>query len=351
MKIAIILGTRPEIIKLSSIIRYCEDNKINYYIIHTNQHYSTELDSIFFKDLKLPISKYNLNVGSGTQAEQLGKMFKGIEMVFQKDRPDLVIVQGDTNSSFSGSLMASRFGIKIAHVEAGLRSYDKTMPEEINRLIIDVISDYFFCPTKSQKEILLSESIYNNKIYVVGNTVVDAICWAKENQTNILAKNNLEKRNYCLLTMHRSENVDSKERLSYLLNKISKLKNENIIFPIHPRTKKVIEEYDLILSKNIQVIDPVGFLDMITLEKNTKMILTDSGGIQEEACILKIPCITLRTTTERPETIEVGGNILMSDNLIEDFKEMISRKTTWKNPFGDGNSGEIILKKILEKAK
>lgn len=344
MKIAIILGTRPEIIKLSSIIRYCQDNGLDYYVIHTNQHYSPELDSIFFKDLKLPSPKYNLNVGHGTSISQLGGMMKGIENIFQKDLPDRVIVQGDTNSVFAGALMASRFHIKLAHVEAGLRSYDRNMPEEINRIMTDAISDYFFCPTRKQKNILLKEGVSEDKIHVLGNTVVDAVCWAKNNETDILKNNKLEKSEYCLLTMHRVENVDNKERLVYLFDQISNLGGEKIIFPIHPRTKKMIDVHGINLPKNIIKIDPIGFLDMITLEKNAKMILTDSGGIQEEACILQIPCITLRTTTERPESIEVGGNILMSKNLLDDFQKMLLVDRNWKNPFGDGDSGERILK-------
>ena len=350
MKITIILGTRPEIIKLSSIIRYCEENKLDYYIIHTNQHYSPELDSIFFQELKLPSPKYNLNTGPGTQGEQLGKMLKGIENVFLKDLPDVAIVQGDTNSVFAGALMASRFGVKLTHVEAGLRSYDRNMPEEINRLMTDAISDYFFCPTEKQKSILVNEGVSSDKILVTGNTVVDAVYWAKENETDILDKNNLIKRGYCLLTMHRAENVDDKERIKFLLSQIGSLAEEMLIFPIHPRTKKMIEMYSLELPKNIVAIDPVGFLDMITLEKNAKIILTDSGGIQEEACILKIPCITLRTTTERPESIDVGGNMLMTDELKNDFDKIISVRRNWDNPFGNNGVARKIIENILIKS-
>lgn len=343
MKIAIILGTRPEIIKLSSIIRFCEREKLDYYVIHTNQHYSSEMDSIFFKELNLPNPKYNLEVGSGSQATQISKMLEGVEKVFDKELPSTIIVEGDTNSVFAGAFMASRKNIKIAHVEAGLRSYDRKMPEEINRILTDSISDYFFCPTINQKKTLLREGMSEEQIHVVGNTIVDAVLWAGANESKILSEKNLSKGKYCLLTLHRAENVDDKKRLTYLIQQIKKLDQERIIFPLHPRTKKMLKVFNLSLPKNIELLPPVGFLDMITLEKNAKVILTDSGGIQEEACILKIPCITLRTTTERPESIEVGGNILLSENLSKDFKKMASLDRNWKNPFGEGDSGEKII--------
>lgn len=347
MKIAIVLGTRPEIIKLSSIIRECKKQNLDYYILHTNQHYSPEMDSIFFEDLKLPKPKYNLNVGSGTQAEQIGKMFVKIEKVFIEECPDIVIVQGDTNSVFAGAFIASKLKIKIAHVEAGLRSYDKNMPEEINRILTDHISDVLLCPTEMQKKILLEEGIKKEKISIVGNTIVDAVHWAKENESKILEKEKLKKREYCLVTLHRAENVDIKKRFEEILKYLSDLKQERIIVPLHPRTKKRLKEFDLTFPDNVKIISPIGFLDMITLEKNAKIILTDSGGIQEEACILKIPCITLRTSTERPETIEVGGNILMTNNVLGDFKKMTERERDWRNPFGDGKTGEEIISILL----
>ena len=347
MKIVIILGTRPEIVKLSSIIRECEDLGLDYFIIHTNQHYSPELDSIFFKDLDLPKPKYNLNIGSGTQGEQIGRMFVGLEKIFKKEMPDLSIVQGDTNSVFAGAFISSRFGIKIAHVEAGLRSYDNEMPEEINRILTDHISNYFFCPAERQKATLLEEGISKKNILVVGNTVVDAVFWARNHSSDIIRKLNLVDKGYCLLTLHRSENVDSEDRLKYLLGQIGSLTDENIIFPIHPRTKKMIGFFGLIIPGNVQCIEPIGFLDMVTLEKHSKLILTDSGGVQEEACVLGIPSITLRTTTERPEVIDVGANILMSGNLLHDFNNMVNIRHGWENPFGDGTSGKSIIKNLV----
>jgi UDP-N-acetylglucosamine 2-epimerase (non-hydrolysing) len=342
MKLAIVLGTRPEIIKLSSIIRECESKKLDYFIVHTNQHYSENMDSIFFKDLKLPLPQYNLGCGGGTSLAQISQMIIKMEDVFLKNRPDIVIVQGDTTSVLAGALVASRLGIKIAHVEAGLRSYDRNMPEEINRILTDNISDFFFCPTEKQLKILYGEDIKNN-VFITGNTIVDAILWAEKNPTNILKRLSLDNGKYCLMTLHRAENVDHKEKLESILRYVESLKEEKIILPLHPRTKKMIELFNISLPKNIETIEPVGFLDMITLEKNTKAILTDSGGIQEEACILKKACITLRDSTERPETIEVGGNMLMRKDAKKDLGDIMSKKINWHNPFGNGDSAKKII--------
>ena len=345
MKLCIVFGTRPEIIKLSQIIRICEDKKMDYFLIHTNQHYSKDMDEIFFRELILPPPKYNLHIGSGTHGYQVGEMLKEIEKILILEKPDVVLVEGDTNAVLAGALSASKLKIKVAHVEAGLRSYDRNMPEEVNRIVVDHISDFLFCPTKLQEKILLKEGIEKEKIFVTGNTIVDAVLWVEKNQTEILKKMDIERNEYFLLTMHRAENVDSKERLWYLVNEITKLKDINIpiIFPMHPRTKKQLEQFGIFLPNIIKTCDPIGFNDMITLEKNAKCIFTDSGGIQEEACILKTHCVTLRTSTERPETIEVGGNKLMGNDLLKDYNEIIKHEKNWKNPFGDGNTSKLIL--------
>ncbi|EHP83726.1 non-hydrolyzing UDP-N-acetylglucosamine 2-epimerase [Methanotorris formicicus] len=357
MKISVILGTRPEIIKLSPIIRKLEKINVDWHIIHTNQHYSENMDRIFFEELNLPKPKYNLNIGSGTHGEQTGKMMIEIEKVILKENPDVVIVQGDTNTVLSGSLVASKLKIKVAHVEAGLRSYDKTMPEEINRVLTDHISDYLFAPTEEAKNNLLKEGIENNKIFVVGNTIVDATLQnlelAEKNEyINQFLKNITNGEGYFLLTLHRAENVDNKERLKNIINaitKITEIYDKDIIFPIHPRTKKRLKEFNLfekLKNNKIKIIEPVGYLEFLILEKNAELILTDSGGIQEESCILKVPCVTLRYNTERPETLKVGSNILVGDDknkIINAVELMLNKKRTWENPFGDGKSGERIV--------
>jgi UDP-N-acetylglucosamine 2-epimerase (non-hydrolysing) len=362
MKISIILGTRPEIIKLSPIIRILEKTSEDWHIIHTNQHYSENMDKIFFKELNLPNPKYNLNIGSGTHGEQTGKMLIKIEKVLLKEKPDVVIVQGDTNTVLAGALVASKLKIDIAHVEAGLRSFDRTMPEEINRVLTDHLSSYLFAPTEIAKNNLLREGIDKEKIFVVGNTIVDATLQnLKIAEKNIDVKDFLNgiDNNYFLLTLHRAENVDNKNRLKEIIDalfEMIEIYKKPIIFPIHPRTKNRLKEFNLFerlkSNKNIEIIEPVGYLEFLMLEKNAELILTDSGGVQEEACILKVPCITLRDNTERPETVEVGANILVGSDknkLIEAVEIMLKRDKNWINPYGDGKSGERIVKILIER--
>lgn len=366
MKIAIILGTRPEIIKMSPIIRECETRNLNYYIIHTGQHYNYEMDQVFFDSLfgtnerylNLPQPKYNLDVGSSTHANQTGKIMLGIENIFMNDEfgTDVALVQGDTNTVLAGALTASKLQIKIGHVEAGLRSFDRTMPEEINRVVTDHVSDFLFAPTENSSQNLLKEGIEDNKIFVTGNTIVDAVYQNLEIskvKSNIVDKLNLKPKEYFLVTMHRSENVDVKERLQDILNgiqAIGKKFSQPIIFPIHPRTEKMVEKYDLSLD-GITVIKPLGLFEFLQLEANAKLILTDSGGVQEEACILGVPCVTLRENTERPETIEVGANMLGFTNgkMIYDCAiDMCELDTQWINPYGDGKSSKRIINIIID---
>jgi len=346
MKIAIILGTRPEIIKLSPVIRQCQKRKLNYFIIHSNQHYTPQMDKIFFSELKLPQPKYNLNVGSGLHGEMTAKILIGCEKILLQELPDWVLVQGDTNTVLAGALAASKLQIKVAHVEAGLRSYDRTMPEETNRIITDHISNALFVPTQNQKEILLKEGISSIKIHVVGNTIVDAII---QNLKLISPKKPTQK--YFLLTLHRPSNVDSPQKLKQIiksLESVSKKYQCPIIFPIHPRTQAQLTQNKIHLDPiHFHCLKPISYLKMLYFEKNATLIFTDSGGIQEEACVLKIPCITIRDNTERPETIKVGANTLASAaNLSSRTKKMLKIKRDWPNPFGDGQSSLKILKII-----
>lgn len=249
MKIAIILGTRPEIIKMSPIIRQCEKQGIDYYILHTGQHYSYEMDKIFFEQLTLPQTKYNLDAGSGKHGEQTGEMLAAIEEILVKNRPDIVLVQGDTNTVLAGALAASKLQIKIGHVEAGLRSFDRTMPEETNRIVADHISDYLFAPTKTSRKYLLNEGIPEEKIFVTGNTVVDAAYQnlkISKKRADVLEKLSLTEKGYFVATVHRAENVDNKERLGRILSGFSQIYKEfgfPIIFPAHPRTVKMIGKF------------------------------------------------------------------------------------------------------------
>ncbi|WP_406656884.1 UDP-N-acetylglucosamine 2-epimerase (non-hydrolyzing) [Methanolobus sp. ZRKC2] len=355
MKIAIILGTRPEIIKMSPLIRECEKLGIDYYILHTGQHYSFEMDKVFFDDLKLPVPKYNLDVGSGLHGEQTAKMISGIEEILIHDTPDVVLVQGDTNTVLAGALAASKMHIKVGHVEAGLRSFDRNMPEEINRVIADHISDYLFAPTENSKKYLLDEGIPGKKIFVTGNTVVDAVYQNLEisKQTRkTLSSLNLKNGEYFLTTVHRAENTDKKERLSSILKGFEQIYQAfklPIIFPAHPRTVKMTNEFGLEIPEGTKVIDPVGYLDFLQLEGSAKLILTDSGGLQEEGCILGVPCITLRDNTERPETVDVGANTIagVNGNIAQLAKKMTASGVKWDNPYGNGNTAALTINKIL----
>ena len=358
IKICIILGTRPEIIKMAPIIKECKKKNLNFFILHTNQHYSKNLDKIFFDNLGLSQPKYNLNISSSTHGEETSKMLLEIEKVLIKEKPGIVLVEGDTNTVLAGALSATKLHIKVGHIEAGLRSYSREMPEEINRILVDLCSDYLFAPTKGAKEILLKEGISKNEIFVTGNTIVDSVyrnSELAERKSKFFKKLNLKKEKYFLLTLHRPENVDKKEKMKEIfegLRLIHREFNLPIIFPIHPRTEKKLEEFNLRIPRGVKLIKPVGYLDFLKLESNAKLILTDSGGVQEEACILKIPCVTLRDNTERPETIEVGSNILAGTNsqkILKSTNKIINKKRNWENPFGDGKSGKRIINIVLNK--
>jgi UDP-N-acetylglucosamine 2-epimerase (non-hydrolysing) len=355
MKVCIVVGTRPEIVKMSPIIKELVKQRLNHFVLHTGQHYSYNMDGIFFKELGLKKPKYNLKIGSGTQGDQTGRMLVKIEQVLMKEKPDVVLVQGDTNTVLAASLAAGKLHIRIGHVEAGIRSFNRYMPEELNRILVDHISDYLFAPTKNARRQLIKEGIDPKKILVTGNTVVDAVLnniKIAKRRASALRELGLVRKNYMLLTMHRQENVDNKKRLSSILKGITLLhKNVKmpIVFPAHPRTLKMISRLRLKLPECIKTIEPVGYIEFLQLEANASLILTDSGGLQEEACILKVPCITLRDDTERPETIEVGSNALVGTNpkLINKFgTKMLRKNTDWGMPFGDGKAGIRIIKAI-----
>jgi UDP-N-acetylglucosamine 2-epimerase (non-hydrolysing) len=351
MTIAIILGTRPEIIKMAPIIRECQRQNLDYFVLHTGQHYSYQMDQVFFEELELPRPEYNLDVGSGSHGEQTGRIMAGVEKVLMDRRLDVVLVQGDTNTVMAGALAAAKLHIKVGHVEAGLRSFDRSMPEEINRIVADHISDYLFAPTENSKNNLLKEGIPEEKIHVTGNTIVDSVYQNLEisrKKANVLEKLGLKSKEYFLVTAHRTENVDNPERLGEILKGLELVGKEfslPVIFPMHPRTRKMLQQFGLMLD-GIRAIEPVGFLDFMQLEAGARLALTDSGGVQEETCILGVPCVTLRENTERPETVDVGSNVLVgarSEQIMSGARRMLETDTGWKNPFGDGHTGDIIV--------
>ena len=353
MKVAIVLGTRPEIIKMAPVIRACIAKNVAFDIIHTNQHYSDNMDKIFFEELELPQPAYNLNIGSGKHGEMTGRMMIALEEVFEKEGYDVVLVQGDTNTVMAGALVASKMNIKVGHVEAGLRSYDRTMPEELNRIATDHISDYLFPPTEKQAGILRDEHIEEDKIFTVGNTVVDAVYEGvaiAERKSDILQRLGLNDESFILMTSHRPATVDNETNLRAVMSGVEGIAEsfaKKVIFPAHPRTKKMIDEFGINLGENIEIIEPVGYLDMLMLQKKSFLIVTDSGGIQEESCILQKKAVVIRENTERPEAVDVGGCILAgnsdSEFIVQCANDLIGRSIDWYNPFGDGTTGSRII--------
>ncbi|MGA2681817.1 MAG: UDP-N-acetylglucosamine 2-epimerase (non-hydrolyzing) [Candidatus Bathyarchaeia archaeon] len=359
MKICIILGTRPEIIKFSPIIRECQRLQLDYVILHTGQHYTYNMDKVFFMQLELPDAKYNLDVGSGTHGKQTGKMLGGIEEILMRESPDAVLVEGDTNTALAGALAAVKLGIKVGHVEAGLRSYDRRMPEETNRVLADHCSDYLFAPTSKSREILLHEGISENQVFMVGNTIVDAVnqnLKIAKCKTKILKDLSLAEGKFMLATSHRQENVDDKNRFGGIIKGLQRVQREfgvPLIYPIHPRAAKQLELFG-IGAVGLTLVEPLDYLAFLELESKAKLVLTDSGGVQEETCILGVPCVTLRDNTERPETIEVGSNILAGTNpakILEAAKVSYAKTKTWVNPFGDGKAGSRITSILREQLK
>ena len=357
-RICLVIGTRPGIIMFSPIIRELSIRKIPFFTIHTGQHYSYNMDKKFFEELNLPEPKYKLNDVKKCKfhGEQTAKMLDGIEKILIKEKPKIVLVGGDANCNLAGALAARKLHIMVGHVEAGERSYDWRMPEEHNRRMIDHISEYLFVTNEKSKQNLLRENVLG-KIFITGNPIVDA---AYQNREIALArgvrikglkiKKNEE---YFLLTAHREENVDSEKNFKNIIlgmNKICEKFKKKVIFLAHPRTQKRIEQFGL--NKLINIIpnfivrDAVGYLDFITLLSNAKLVFTDSGGVQQEACIFKVPCVTLRENTEWVETLELGINILAGTNphkIVSCTKKMLTFEGKWGEPFGNGKAAERIV--------
>ncbi len=326
MKIHLIVGARPNFMKAmpvyNRLVESCKDWEIK--IIHTGQHYDYEMSEAFFEVLSLKERDIFLDVRSGLHGEQTAKIIEKLEKVFIDERPDLVVVFGDVNSTLAASIVAAKLMIKIAHVEAGLRSFDRTMPEEINRIVTDVLSDYLFVTEESGIENLKREGVDLSRIFFVGNTMIDTLYqilpFCDEEYLKIY---NLKKNSYILVTLHRPSNVDDRERLKeiiYILEKIGKEKT--VFFPVHPRTKKMIKNFS-IKTNNVILEKPLNYKEFLTLEKYALGVITDSGGIQEETTVLGIPCITLRPNTERPITEKIGTNVVLRDRPLEYILELV----------------------------
>lgn len=349
-KIASIVGARPQFIKLAPISRAMErlKNEFTHLVIHTGQHYDYEMSQVFFDDLNLKAPDYHLGVGSGTHGYQTGEMLKRIEEVLLKEQPDLVLVYGDTNSALSGALAAAKLHIPVAHIEAGLRSFKKTMPEEINRVLTDHISTLLFCPTEKAVENLKREGITEG-VRLVGDVMYDATLMyleLAETKSRILERLNLTPRSYALATVHRAENTDNPERLAAIFQGLRAIADDGlpVVLPLHPRTRKQVESLGISLS-SLLVLEPLSYLDMLILEKHARVILTDSGGVQKEAFFFRVPCVTLREETEWVETVELGWNVLVGcepESIHQKALQAQPGKET-TSPYGDGKAGERVV--------
>jgi len=351
MKIAIVVGTRPEIIKMAPVVRACETRGIPYLLLHTGQHYSFEMDGVFFRELGLPVPHANLAVGSGTQVYQIGAIIAGMEPILERERPDILLVEGDTNTVLAAALAAQKMGIVVGHVEAGLRSYDRTMPEEINRILTDHLSDYLYAPTEHSRGILRGEGVAEERIVVTGNTVVDELMLQREraHDPGRLGRFGVESRRFAVATVHRAENTEHEARLRGIFDGLARASKElgvPVLAALHPRTSKKLAALGISVDGGIRPLPPLGYHDFLGLHAEAAMTLTDSGGLQEEACCLQVPCVTLRDNTERPESVEVGANLLAGaepDRILAAVRTMAARPRDWPNPFGDGTSGLQIV--------
>lgn len=365
VKVALILGARPQIIKSMPLIRLSnEDKQVKLFIIHTGQHYNYEMTKVFFEEFSLPEPTVNLEVGSGSHAQQTAKIMTRLEPFLQKQKPDLVVVPGDTNSTLAGALTAAKLDISVAHVEAGARSYDNRMPEEVNRRLTDHCSTLLFAATEICLRNLLKEGIKKASVNLVGDTMYDVLLQQlpKAERTAILDQVDVKAKAYALLTLHRQENVDNLEKLNSILAAIVKLKKVVVIFPLHPRTLKQLHSFNLYNrlkeQKHVKLIKPVSYLENINLIRNATFVMTDSGGVQKEAFWLKTPCITLRESTEWVETVQLGANHLLGSNterivktvekIIENEEELCKKLGALPNPFGDGRASQKILKIIKD---
>ena len=341
---------------MSPVLRQCQRQDLDFFLVHTGQHYSYNMDGLFFDELDLPKPNFSLNVGFGGFSAQLGKMMSGLERILSDEKPDYVLGEGDTNSVLAAALVASNLRIPFVHLEAGLRSYNPEMQEERNRIIADHMADVLFPPTSFARDVLLKEGINPENGFITGNTITDAVEYylPKAHGATSIEKFGLHPRQDFLATLHRAENADYDGILRQLLanlKKVSEAYQVPVVFPVHPRTRSRIEELQITLPGCIRMIDPVGFFDFLLLEQNALLVLTDSGGVQEECCILQVPCITLRDDTERPETIDAGGNLLVgrtTKDLVIHVKDILNRPRNWINPLGDGEVARHMIDTLLE---
>jgi UDP-GlcNAc3NAcA epimerase len=343
MKIISIVGARPEFIQAMPVSRaICTDNQ--EILVHTGQHYDYQMSQAFFDELEIPSPKYNLGVGSGSQATQTAQIMAGLEEVLTKEKPDLVIVRGDTNSSLGAALVSSKLCIPFGHIEAGERSFNRKMPEEINRLVADCLANYHFCVSVAAEQHLAAEGI-KSTVHRVGDVMLDALLYARpiaRNRSRILEQLQIKPKEYSLVTIHRAANTDDPERLKQIITALNQV-SETVILPIHPRTQKVLSTID-VNTDHIRVIEPLGYFDMLVMEENARLVATDSGGVQREAYYMSVPCLTLRDETEWVATIETGWNKLVGADqklILDNWFNFLPPR---EHPpiYGDGNAAKHI---------
>ncbi len=359
MKILHVVGARPNFMKVAPVMASLgAKEKVSQVLVHTGQHYDINMSDTFFKELGIPQPDVNLGVGSGTHAEQTANVMLKFESVVLAEVPDIVLVYGDVNSTIAAALVCSKIGIKVGHVEAGLRSFDRTMPEEINRVLTDQMADLLFTPSQDGNENLLKEGVASEKIYLVGNVMIDTLVrlLPKAEDRSILKELSLEEKNYIVVTLHRPSNVDDIERLRAIIKTLLVISGSvRVIFPVHPRTKKRIKEMglDFRSGRGLEMIEPLGYLDFLSLQRYAAVVITDSGGIQEETTFLGVPCLTVRENTERPVTVAIGTNTVVGsdmDLMKREVEKALSGdgKRGGVPPLWDGKASERIAN-ILEK--
>jgi UDP-N-acetylglucosamine 2-epimerase len=346
MKVLSVVGARPQFIKAAPVGRALRGAGIEEVLLHTGQHYDPAMSDVFFSELGVDEPRYNLGVGSGSHGAQTAAMLAGIEDVLALEGPDWLLIYGDTNSTLAGALAAAKKGVPVAHVEAGLRSFNRSMPEEINRVVADALSTILFCPTDVAEANLAHEGIRSG-VHVVGDVMYDAVLWASaradDEESSIVDQLALEKGKYLLATVHRASNTDAPENLTAIMWALREA-SEPVIFPVHPRTRKALAEAGIHAGENVMLIEPVSYLEMLALEKHARVILTDSGGVQKEALWLGVPCVTMRGETEWVETVACGWNTLAGTNPARILEALGAPRPSSPPPdvYGDGHASERI---------
>ena len=364
MKIVNIVGARPNFMKIAPLMAaYRRHPAIEPLLVHTGQHYDERMSALFFDQLGIPVPDINLEVGSGSHAGQTAEIMKAIEPVLLERKPDAMLVVGDVNSTIACGLVAVKLGIRLVHVEAGLRSRDRTMPEEINRVLTDAISDLLFCTERSGVDNLLAEGVDPERVFLVGNVMIDTLLHHREqaDRSTVLADLGLAPRSYAALTLHRPSNVDDRATFSRIVDALAAIERElPIVFPVHPRTRRVLDDTPLGRRlggmPGLKLIEPLGFLDFLKLTSAARLVLTDSGGIQEETTILGVPCLTLRDNTERPITVEMGSNRLVGTDtarILAGFRAVMAEREARgvQPPLWDGRAAERIVDILVDRIR